>query len=582
MKNKVSLSKFKRIIPYLKDDKKLFLGGLLSMIFVSGAQLLDPLILAHIIDNSVPAGDVQDMILWGGLFIIVIVISGVLSYFQTIMLARLGVKVITKLKYNVFEHMMKLPVSYFDKHPVGKLIARVESDGEKVKQLFSQFSVMILGNLMFFIGMLAIMFYKNWQVTMAIALPLPLLLAIVIIVVRYLARYYRKIRSLYADVSGVLAEYIQGVSIIQLFNRENTVERILDSKSRQKRGMETKAAFIEYSFWGILFFIVETMFIVIVILLTVPKIFAGIMTIGTLIVFIQYGRRIFEPLLQISETINMMQRAFVSLNRMFTILDMEPEEDEGAICKVDFNNSIEFRNVWFAYNKNEYVLKDVSFTVKKGEKIALVGASGSGKTTTISLLERFYSIDRGDILVDGRSIYDFDLKAWRSGMGLVLQDIYLFPGSVTENVRLYNDDIPVSKVKNALTAVQADIFINEDRKGMNAELLERGQNVSVGEKQLVSFARALVFNPDIIIMDEATASVDAMTEKKIQKAVEEMLRGKTAVIVAHRLSSVINADKILLFQDGKILAQGTHSEMMRTCKEYEKLVKLQFLSREDL
>lgn len=562
----------------MMEDKKLFIAGFSAMTLISIAQLLDPLIIAHVIDVSVSAGDIRDMAIWGLMFVGVVVLSGILSYTQTILLARLGVKIITRVKREVFIHMLKLPVAYFDEHPVGKLIARVESDAERVKQLFSSFSIMILGNILFFFGMILVLFFKNWQVTLFIVMPMPLIFIMVFFMLRYLSGIYRKIRRVYADLSGILAEYIQGIHIIQMFNREITVMNIMKNKSAQKRRMETKAAFLEYGFWGFYGFIIETLFIVMVILLITPKIFAGMMTVGALIIYIQYGRRIFEPLMWISEMLTQMQRAFVSLQRIFEILDTQAEpQDEGAESLV-FNESIEFRDVWFKYKQDEWVLKGINLKINKGEKVALVGASGSGKTTTVSLLERFYDIDKGDILVDGKSIYNYSLRQIREKIGLVLQDIYLFPGNILENVRIYNDNIGESEVNSALKTVNAETFIS--RKGMNAEIMERGQNISQGEKQLISFARAIAFSPEIVIMDEATSSVDAQTESRIQQGMEKMLENKTAVIVAHRLTSVIDVDRIYMFQDGNIIAEGNHAQLMDISPEYRKLVQLQFLTEE--
>ena len=572
------LKSMKRLFPYMMGYKLLFISGFLAMIFISVAQLLDPLILAHIIDVSVPNKDIADMVRYGIFFVLVIMVTGVMSYFQTILLARLGVKIIIDLKRQVFEHILKLPVSYFDENPVGKLIARVESDCEKVKQLFSQFSIMVFGSILFFIGMIAVLFWKNWQITFFLIIPLPFVFVLIMFAIKYLATYYRKIRHIYAELSGLLAEYIQGTHIVQIFNKRKIVENIVNKKSEEKKKQETKAAFYEYSFWSVYSFLIETMFIVLVILLTTPKIFAGLMTLGTLIVFIQYGRRMFEPIIMISETFNMIQRAFVSLERIFSILDLETEKNNEKGIVPTFNKSIRFDNVWFKYKKDEWVLKDINFEIKKGEKIAFVGASGSGKTTTVSLLERFYAVDKGSITVDSNNINDFPLQQWRKMIGLVLQDIYLFPGNIIENVRIYNDDINKEQVEKALKAVEADNFISKKKHGIDMELNERGQNISVGEKQLLSFARALVISPEIVIMDEATSSVDAQTEKKIQKVMDKILKNKTAIIVAHRLSSVVNADKILLFSNGKIIARGKHSELMKTSEEYQKLVELQFLS----
>ncbi len=572
------LKSMKRLFPYMMGYKLLFISGFLAMIFISVAQLLDPLILAHIIDVSVPNEDIADMIKYGIFFVLVIMVTGIMSYFQTILLARLGVKIIIDLKKQVFEHMLKLPVSYFDENPVGKLIARVESDCEKVKQLFSQFSIMVFGSILFFIGMIAVLFWKNWQITFFLIIPLPFVFVLIMLAIRYLATYYRKIRHIYAELSGLLAEYIQGTHIVQIFNKRKIVEDIVNKKSEEKKKQETKAAFYEYSFWSVYSFLIETMFIVLVILLTTPKIFAGLMTLGTLIIFIQYGRRMFEPIIMISETFNMIQRAFVSLERIFSILDLEIEKNNEKGIVPTFNKSIRFDNVWFKYKEEEWVLKDISFEIKKGQKVAFVGASGSGKTTTVSLLERFYAVDKGSITVDSNNINDFPLKQWRKMIGLVLQDIYLFPGNIIENVRIYNDDISKKQVEDVLKAVEANNFISKKKDGIDMELNERGQNISVGEKQLLSFARALVISPEIVILDEATSSIDAQTEKKIQKVMDKILKNKTAIIVAHRLSSVVNADKILLFSNGKIIAKGKHLELMKTSKEYQKLVELQFLS----
>lgn len=563
----------------MMEDKKLFIAGFLAMTLISIAQLLDPLIIAHVVDVSVPAKDIADMMKWGLLFVGVVVISGILSYTQTILLARLGVKIITKVKREVFIHMLRLPVSYFDGNPVGKLIARVESDAERVKQLFSSFSIMILGSVFFFIGMIIVLFFKNWRITAFIVMPMPIIFLMVFAMLRYLSGIYRRIRRVYAELSGVLAEYIQGIHIIQMFNRERTVMDIMKKKSMEKRKMETKAAFIEYSFWGFYGFIIETLFIVMVILLTTPKIFAGLMTVGSLIVFIQYGRRLFEPLMWISEMLTQMQRAFVSLQRIFEILDMEPELQDESDSKLVFNKTIEFKNVWFKYKNDEWVLKGINLKINKGEKIALVGASGSGKTTTVSLLERFYDIDRGEILIDGKNIYDFSIKDIREKIGLVLQDIYLFPGNILENVRIYNDDLEEETVMNALKTVNAENFVNR-KQGLETEIMERGQNISQGEKQLLSFARAIAFSPEIVIMDEATSSVDAQTESRIQSGMDKLLENKTAIIVAHRLTSVIDADRIYVFQEGNIIAEGNHSELMKISPEYRKLVELQFLTEE--
>jgi len=314
----------------------------------------------------------------------------------------------------------------------------------------------------------------------------------------------------------------------------------------------------------------------------VPKIVIGLATVGTLIIFIQYSQRIFHPLMMISENLNQIQRAFVSLHRIFGILSLQQEQIElESHTKAVFKETIEFRDVWFQYKEGEWVLKGVNFSIRKGERIALVGASGSGKTTVVSLLCGFYPLkDGGSILIDGVDMRKFSLKEWRQKIGLVQQDIHLFPGNIQENVRIYDDRISEAEIISSLEDVGVGNFLSNHKDGIYSEIKERGQNISVGEKQLLSFARAIVFSPELIILDEATASVDVRTEGKIQKAMEKVLLDKTAVIVAHRLSSVINVDKILLFSEGEIIAQGTHQELLKNSEIYRNLVRLQFVDSE--
>ena len=359
------------------DEKKLLLGGTFAMILVTVAKLLDPIIMGHIIDKSVPQKDIKDVMIYAGFFVIVIITSGVMAYFQNILLAKMGVKIITKVKSQIFDHLLKLPVSYFDKYPVGELIARVESDSEKVKQLFSSFSIMLFGNALYFLGMFFVLLYKNAHVTFYLLMPIPVIVLLAILLMRYLNKFYVKIRQLYANLSAVLTEYIQGVSVIQLFNREAKVKKLIEEKSVDKKTVEAKAYFVEYVGWGFVTFLSQTLFIVLVILLIAPKVITSAMTLGTLVIFVQFSQRIFEPLIMIAENINFLQRAYVSLQRIFTILEMKTEkdvrDDKGLLPS--FQEKIEFKNIWFQYKENEWVLRDVSFDVKKGEKIALVGAS---------------------------------------------------------------------------------------------------------------------------------------------------------------------------------------------------------------
>ena len=572
----------KLLYPFIRKDLGLLFFGLFAMLVTSGLRLLHPLILAQIIDHSIPEKDMGQMYHYGLIFVVVVLLSGLLSYLQIVLLSRLGIKIITKFKGDVFKHLLKLPVPWFNKQPVGELIARVESDSERVKALFSDLSITIIGNVLFFLGVFIVLFVRDWRITIYI---LPMIIVCIIAysyLIKYLSRFYRQIRERYANVTAKLTDYVQGMQVIQALNQQQRVIKDIEAASAHKKALEARTQFIEYGSQSIFMFITNVLFVIVIIMISAPRIIAGVITIGTLIVFIQYIYQLIWPLMHISENIMQIQRSFVSLKRILELTDLPTEEDEFTGNQLPvFDHEIRFENVSFAYKEDEWVLKDVSFNIPKGKKIALVGASGSGKTTTVSLLCGFYSVQKGRITIDGVPLTELDFRAWRRKIGLILQDVFLFPGSILENVRVYNDLVPVNKVKDAISIVQLNDFIANLEHGLDSELSERGQNVSQGEKQLISFARALAFSPEIIIMDEATASIDPQTEAKIQRTMEQVVANKTAVVVAHRLTSVLDADEILYFSGGEITHRGTHSELMQSSPAYRKLVELQLLKGEE-
>ena len=599
----------KKLLQMIFTEKKLFFGATIFMILTTAGRLLDPLIIAHIIDVSVPNEDVKGLFRLGGFYVFVIISSGFLSYLQIIWMSKLGLKIINDLKLKIFNHLLYLPVAWFDKTPVGELISRVESDSERIKQLFSSFSVTIIGNILFFFGVFIILLYKNWTITLLLLIPLSLVSANAILLIRFLTKFYKKSRELNADITGRLTEYIQGINIVQIFNQQQKAEEYINEKSKAKQKNDTLTGFLDWGVWGFNDFLMQTVFVIMIILYLSPKIMDPtneVMTIGVLVIFIQYSLRLLWPIISISENLNEFQRAFVSLRRVFGLLnektECQSEIDATIICQseidatenvgnelmysemnidntINFDYEIEFRNVWFKYKEDEWVLKDISFTIKKGSKLALVGASGSGKTTCVSLLCRFYTIDKGQILIDGQDIYSFGIKEWRKKIGLILQDIILFPGNLMENIRIYDRDISPEKVLEAIKLSHSEQLLTRMDNDLTSEIKERGQNLSIGERQLIAFSRALCFNPEIIIMDEATASIDAQTEALIQDSISQVLKNKTAIIVAHRLISVLDCDEILLFENGEIIARGTHETLLIASPEYKKLVELQFVKR---
>ncbi len=571
---------YKLLQPYLWKEKKLLLFGLLLMIFVSLTHLIDPLILAHIVDVSVPNKDLNDMYRYAFFFIGLIFVSGIASYTQIIILSKLGLKVITDIKMKLFSHLMKISVSFFDNRPVGDFITKVENDSEKVRFLFSELSIRIIGNLLFFVGVIIVITYKSPDVSVWILLTITIIAIAYNYFMRFMGKIFKHVREKYSEVTAKINEYVQGMHVIQTFHKEDEAISIVEKTSAEKKLIETKASFIEYSVEGFFLFLIEYFMFILVIILIVPQIFDGTKSIGTLIIFSQYINRIIWPLIQLLENVMQIQKSMVSLTRIRELSELPVEAYYNNKLEIkSFEEEIEFKNVWFAYEAENWILKDVSFKVRKGEKVALVGPSGSGKTTTISLICGFYKYQKGEILIDGIPLNKLNIKKWRRKVGLILQDVLLFPGNVIENVRIYDDSISAEKVMESIKMVHAEKFF--EMGSLQNIIAERGQNISQGEKQLLSFARALTFNPEIVIMDEATSSIDTVTERKIQDSMLKVLAGKTAMIVAHRLSSIIDADNIIYFKDGQIKNQGTHTQLMTTSPDYQNLVNLQFMGGHD-
>lgn len=567
-----------RFLAYVVDFKGLFLLGFLAMTLVTAGQLTGPLILRSIIDESIPKADVGGMLLRALAYLGIVVGMGVLTYLGTMTIARLGLEVVTRIKKDLFSHFLTLPVSYFDAHPVGELMSRTESDTERVRELFSNVGITLATNLLFFVGMLAVCFALEPRVTVYIACALPFALGFVIFFFDRLRKYYDRSRGFVAGINARVTEFIQGIEVLKAFGRQAWAEAALDEKSKAKQDNDVKSSLLEYTAMGGLGFLIGPAFMAAIVVFLSPGILSGAMTLGTLLVFLEYGRRLFDPLMVIAENVRAIQQARVSMKRIFDILSL-PGEDSPGHGRAAFEVDIEFRGVWFRYKAGEddWVLKDVSFVIPKGTTTALVGPSGSGKTTVVALLCRFYEPQKGQILVDGQALATLDLASWRRKIGLVLQDVYLFPGSVLENVRVYDDDIGRAQVQEALGTVQAQDLVQKLPAGLDSEIRERGSNISSGEKQLLSFARAVAFGPEIVVLDEATASIDVVTERRIREGMGRLLAGRTAVIVAHRLSSILGADQILYFKDGAIAARGRHEALLATHPDYAELVRLQLL-----
>jgi len=564
------------ILGYLSRYRMLALPGLAVMILIALGQLAGPYILMQIIDIAVPKSDTRLLLVYAFAFLGIVSITGLLSYVGMMLLARLGLSIVTLIKQDIFSHLLKLPMSFFDTHPVGELMSRTETDTERVRDMFSNLGANLIVNVLTMIGIFVVSFAMVPQLAVIMAGVSALLLIFLIVFFSKIFSMYEKARSFYAAIAAKVAEFIQGIEVLKAYGRTGWAEAELDASAKQRVSLEVRISLTEYTMMSVLQSLIGPLFIVALLLLYAPKVFTGTMTLGTVLLFVEYGARLLRPIAEIAESLRSLQQARTSLSRIRKIMALPEEQnrDTGKIPHLD--QEIRFDHVWFAYEGDEWILKDLSFVIPKGSFAAIVGASGSGKSTIISLLCGFAHPQKGHIFIDGVALSELDIVAWRKQIGLVLQESFLFPVSVLENTRLYREEISEAKVREAISVVHIDKAIDALPEGLATNLWERGGNLSSGERQLVSFARALAANPQLILLDEATSNVDMRTEKHIKESMDVLRRGRTMIVVAHRLSSVLSADRIFFLSGGRLIAEGAHESLYQSLPEYRLLVDQQF------
>lgn len=572
----VTRGTFRRLLPFLGPHRRTLKTAVLTVTTVAACQLAGPLILAWVINEGIESARAPVILLGVAGALAAYLVGAAVGYRQTVMLSRMGLRIVTEMKSRVFAHLLSLGTRYHDRTAVGTLIARTESDAETVKELFSSTAVQIAQNVITFAGALGVMLVMRFRVAVSLLVLVPLLALASAWFLRMIRRVYREVRRRYADLSGTVTEYVQGVPVVQHYDQRERALRLLDEKNRAKYRVEMKAWVLDYSFWGAFGF-AEVLAMAAILTIGSPLIVERTMEVGTIILFLEYTRRVFEPILALGEQLNQVQRALASADRVFEVLAIGPDvrDRPDAATAVDFERTLVFEDVSFRYDDDHDVLSGLSFTLRRGEKLALVGPSGGGKTTLVGLLCRFLDPTGGRILVDGRDLREFTQKAWRDRVGLVLQEIYLFPGTVLDNLRVLDDRIPADAARRAAAAVTADAFLARQPDGYDTDLAERGGNLSLGERQLLSFARALTFDPDLLILDEATSSVDPETEARIQESLGRLLAGRTAVIVAHRLQTIRDVDRILVLKDGRVVEEGDHETLYAAAGLYRQLWDLQ-------
>jgi ATP-binding cassette subfamily B protein len=566
-----------KVVKLFRKQLKYLYLALILLIPITVANLAGPLVLRHIIDVNIVNMDATGIFRTALLYVVIIATSAILGYFQAVTIFRMGINILTDLKSRLFEHLLNLGLDFHADHPPGKLLSRVEGDVETLKELFGDVVVNLTRSLLMTVGTMVMFLMLDFQIGAWVLALMPFLFAAAFWYLIKMRPWWREQRARWAIVLGYTTEYVQGIEVLQQYNYSETAKKRMREVNIGKYKIEMPAMFFEYSFWGAFLF-GEIIGVIIVLVLGIQKAISGELSIGTFAAFFEYIRRIFFPIIFLSAQLNFIQRGLISVERVFGILERERSIKDGprSSDELTFDREIAFENVWFAYEKENWILKDVSFKITKGQTIALVGASGGGKTTIINLLLRFYEPQKGRITVDGKDIKEFNLQDYRSLLGLVLQDIYLFPGSVKDNLRVFDSTISIEDLERASKIARADGIINKLPDSYDGELAERGANLSVGERQLISFARALSHDPPLLVLDEATSSVDPHTERLVQEALTRLLEGRTAVIVAHRLSTILNSDNILVIHNGELIESGTHRELIDLDGVYAKLSRLQF------
>jgi len=571
----------RRMAGLFRPHRRTLVLASLLLLATTALQLAGPLLIRRAIDVDIRGKSVQGLLATVALYVAIQAAFLVLNYVQKVRLETMGQEIILGLRRNLFARLLAQPLAFYDKNPVGRLISRVQSDTDALRQMFATTVVGLVEAVVLFAGMLAVMATVSIRLSLVVAALIPPMIVTAWILAIGGSARFREVRRKAADISAFIAERVQGVSLLQAFGRERDSVREMKALNDEKFRVSLRAEWLAVGLFQALFFF-EVVGIVAVLWIGGRWVLQGILTLGTLIMFIEYIRRLFEPVMRLSEQLGVMQRAIAAAGRVFGLLDLEPAVQDPArpVAWQGFKEAIEFRNVSFSYFDNgEYALRDVSFTIPRGEKWAIVGATGGGKSSILNLLLRFYDPQSGEVRLDGIDARAMTQRDLRRRMALVLQDVYLFPGDVLTNLAPdgeCDDPRTEARLRAAARIVGAESFIDALPEGFRTPLAERGANLSAGQRQILSFARALAADPEILLLDEATASVDPRTEAQIQKALHELLEGRTAIVIAHRLSTVRDADGILVVQGGRIVERGRHEELLATGGVYADLHALQF------
>jgi ATP-binding cassette, subfamily B, multidrug efflux pump len=577
----------RRLLTYLRPYRWYVALGIALSILVSSLEAVRPLFVKIAVDENIARGDAPGLLRTALLFLGVMLFRGFVQYLSSYLTQWIGQRTIFDLRMEVYRHLQGLGLRFFDRNPIGRLITRVTNDVEVLNEMFSSGVVMVFSDVFTIIGILYFMFSMNWQLALVSLSVLPLLWYGTFLFRKKAREAYREVRVQIARINAFMQEHITGMMVDQVFNREGRSYERFSGINAQHRDANIKSVFYYALFYpGV--DLIGAIAVGLIIWYAGLESLGGSITIGTVMAFLQFNEMFWRPIRDLSEKYNIMQTAMASSERVFRLLDdrMIVAEPEDPLTLPQVRGAIEFRNVWFRYNgspqggKDEWVLRDVSFRIGEGETVAIVGHTGAGKTTLINLLMRFYDVERGEILLDGVNIARLRAGDVRRHMALVLQDVFLFSGDIRSNIGLGDEGIPEDRLRAAARVVGAHRFIEQLPGGYGAEVKERGATLSVGQKQLISFARALAYHPRILILDEATSSVDTETELLIQGAIRKLLHGRTSIVIAHRLSTIQSANAIIVMHKGEVREMGTHQELLARGGLYYRLYQLQYKDQE--
>jgi ATP-binding cassette subfamily B protein len=571
----------KRLLGYVKPYKNYVILAILLNIVVAGLGPLRPYLTKVAVDDSIVNKDYDSLLTISLILVASLIVQAFIQYALTYFTQLMGQKIIFDLRVKIFSHIQKLSLKYFDKTPIGKIVTRVTNDVEALNELFSSGIVMVFSDIFIILWIFGFMFFMSWKLALITLSVLPVLFYATFLFRKKVRDAYRNERKFLSRLNSYMQEHITGINIVQIFGKEKEEFKKFLGINSDYRNALIRSVYYYATFYPVVE-ILSSISIALIIWYGGGSIIQETMTIGVLFAFIQYTEMFFRPIRDLSEKYNIMQTAMAASERIFDVLDDNTIIENKSVVKTigKLKGEVDFKDVSFAYNNDEYVLKNVSFSINPGETVAIVGATGAGKTSIISLLTRFYDIQNGEIRVDGINIKDLDKHELRKKISVVLQDVYLFSGDIKSNIGLNSQEISEEKLIEAAKIVGADQFIQKLLQKYNEEVKEKGATLSVGQKQLISFARALAFDPQILILDEATSSVDTETEILIKRAIEKLLVGRTSIVIAHRLSTIQNADKIIVMHKGEIREVGKHQDLLTKRGIYYKLYQLQYKEQE--